>query len=66
MARNRCEYCGERIAFPVPRKTGEIVCQECWEDEEEKNERKRRLGPSESGEAADRRYHGGLGHRGEW
>lgn len=59
----RCEVCGEWIPHPVPRDGGSIVCHECYG---EKDELMRWSGGAESGEAADRQYHGGQFNRGEW
>lgn len=59
--RNTCEECGEKIALPVPREGGRIICEECFDEEKPRHYHSR-----ESGEGADRKYHGGMFHSGEW
>ena len=61
----RCEACGDGIPCPVPRLqrdgTLRLLCADCSGETAELMG-----GPRESGEAADRQYHGGQGWSGEW
>lgn len=61
----RCEGCGEWIPNPVPVLCWDgrthILCTDCNGETDALMG-----GPSESGEAADRQYHGGQFMSGEW
>ena len=58
-----CEDCGCIIPLPVPA-FGKVLCDVCSGD---RDKRMRKTYHSrESGEGADRRYHGDLFERGEW
>lgn len=58
-----CCHCGEMIPIPVMRRSGDYICEDCWPGNVGK---KIDTGPRESGEAADRQYHGGRFYAGEW
>ena len=62
----RCEICGEWMPCATKRKKPNhlgvtYACCECFGEHPPQVECNR-----ENGEAADRRYHGGMFHRGEW
>lgn len=59
-----CQICQEVIPFPQIRKDTDgnaigYICSKCYSV-------KRKTGPRESGEAADRQYHGDRFYGGEW
>jgi len=58
-----CAICGDMIRCPQERpNTGLVICEDCYHPL-----RRFSVGNGrESGEAADRQYHGGMFYSGEW